>query len=412
MTCHLDFFNCITSSRDKQQLVLVMYFDISKAFDRVDHLLLINKLNSLGIRDPLLGWIESFLNNRSQVVRLGSVNSKPSPVTSGVVQGSVLGALLFTLYVNDICSCFSLGKPFIFADDLKVAYTFNCDDLGYFQKAVQEELDRVTAWSSTWNLKFNLKKCGWICFGAPSINIKLVLESLDLPELQSVVDLGLRYSSDLTFSEQVATQTRKSRMLLGCILRNFHNYEAKLLLYKTCVRPLLEYCPFILSSTRVSDKLKIESVQRYFTSKLLGFDCEKDYTSRCITLGIDPLWVRRLSINLTLFFKVLHKISFSDSKEIQFSPEGSYNLRNQTCTVSRKNCKTALRTNFFIVMYSKIWNSLPLEIRTCDSIITFKRLLYKLLHPNDYANHTAPLISKTHENTITPRLIIKYYDTK
>ncbi|CAH8872917.1 unnamed protein product [Trichobilharzia szidati] len=397
MTCHVDFFNYITSSRDKQQLVLVIYFDISKAFDRVDHLLLINKLNSLGISNPLLGWIESFLNNRSQVVRLGSVNSKPSPVTSGVVQGSVLGPLLFTLYVNDICSCFSLGKPFIFADDLKVAYTFHCDDLGYFQKAVQEELDRVTAWSSTWNLKFNLKKCGWICFGAPSINIKLVLESIDLPKLQSVVDLGLRYSSDLTFSEQVATQTRKSRMLLGCILRNFHNYEAKLLLYKTCVRPLLEYCPFILSSTRVSDKLKIESVQRYFTTKLLGFDCEKDYTSRCITLGIDPLWMRRLSINLTFFFKILHKISFSDSKEIQFSPEGSYNLRNQTCKVSRKNCKTALRANFFIVMYSKIWNSLPLEIRTCHSIITFKRLLYKLLHPNDYANHTAPLISKTHE---------------
>ena len=134
MTCHLDFFNYVTSSRDKQQLVLVIYFDISKAFDRVDHLLLINKLHTLGIRDPLLGWLKSFLNNRSQIVKLESANSNPSPITSGVVQGSVLGPLLFTLYVNDICSCFSNGRPFIFADDLKVAYTFQSDHLGHLQR--------------------------------------------------------------------------------------------------------------------------------------------------------------------------------------------------------------------------------------------------------------------------------------
>nr|CAH8858213.1 unnamed protein product [Trichobilharzia regenti] len=386
LTCHLDFFNFVTSSRDRRQLVLVIYFDISKAFDRVDHLLLTNKLNSLGIRDPLLGWLKSFLNNRSQIVKLGSATSKPSPITSGVVQGSVIGPLLFTLYINDICACFTHGKPFIFADDLKVAYTFQRDDLGNFENVVQKELDKMAAWSSLWNLQFNLNKCGWICFGAPSIDLKLTLQSANLTRLRNVVDLGLRYSSDLTFSEQVASQTRKSRMLLGCILRNFHDNEAKLILYKTCVRPLLEYCPFIISSTRTRDKLRMESIQRYFTSKLLGYDCKKDYISRCMILKLDPLWTRRLIINLIFFFKVLHKISFSGNRDIQFAQEGSYDLRNQTSTVTTHSFKSTLRENFFTVMYSKIWNSLPLDIRTCSSVTSFKRSLYRLLHSTDYIN--------------------------
>ncbi|CAH8848699.1 unnamed protein product [Trichobilharzia szidati] len=386
LTCHLDFFNFVTSSRDRRQLVLVIYFDISKAFDRVDHLLLVHKLKSLGISDPLLGWLKSFLNNRSQIVKLGSITSKPSQITSGVVQGSVIGPLLFTLYINDICACFTHGKPFIFADDLKVAYTFQPDDLGYFQNVVQKELDKVTAWSSLWNLQFNLKKCGWICFGAPSIDIKLTLQSANLTKLQSVVDLGLRYSSNLTFSEQVASQTQKSRMLLGCILRNFHDNEAKLILYKTCVRPLLEYCPFIISSTHTREKLRIESIQRYFTSKLLGYECKKDYISRCMILQLDPLWTRRLIINLVFFYKVLHKISFSDIKDIQFAQEGSYDLRNQNCTVTMKAFKSTLRENFFTVMYSKIWNNLPLDIRNCNTVLSFKRSLYTLFHSTDYIN--------------------------
>ena len=280
--------------------------------------------------------------------------------------------------------CFSHFRPFILADDLRVAYTFQSDHLGLLHSVIQKELYKVTAWSSLRFFQFNLNKYGWICFGAPSINIELELQSTDLPTLQNVVDLGLRYSSDLTFSEQFSTQTRKSRMLLICILRNFHNQEVELILYKTCVRPVLEYCPLVLSNTCICDKLKIESVQRYFTCKLLGYDCGEDYTSRCISLNLDPLWMRRLSINLIFFFKVLHKISFSDSKEIQFSPEGSYNLRNQTGTVTKTTCKTTPRANYFMVMCSKIWNSLLLEIRTCDSIISFKRLLYKLLHPNTH----------------------------
>ena len=240
VTCHFDFFNCITSCRDARKLVIVLYFDISRAFDMVSHSILFEKLYSCGICDPLLSWLKSFLSDRVQITKVESVLSHPREITSGVVQGSVLGPLLFTVYINSIYDCFISGKPFLYADDLKVAYSCYSHELNDLINKIRLELSSLALWCAKSCLKLNIEKCGWVCIGNSKLDLTFEVNGQKLPKLNSVVDLGIRYSGNLTFSEQTDYNRSKTRRLLGCITRNFFCCETKVLLYKVCVRPILE----------------------------------------------------------------------------------------------------------------------------------------------------------------------------
>ena len=163
-SCQYDFLNHITTCRDTGHNVIIIYFDLCKAFDKVPHQRLIQKLKYLGIDNPLLTWISSFLHNRYQIVKVNNTYSKPTLITSGVVQGSVLGPLLFLLYINDIRKEIKNGKCFLFADDLKVVYSSprNIENT----KSIQEDLARLETWSRQWLMPFSPSKCGVINLGS------------------------------------------------------------------------------------------------------------------------------------------------------------------------------------------------------------------------------------------------------
>ena len=123
MSCQFDFLNHITTCRDTGYNVIIIYFNLCKAFNKVPHQRLIDKLRNFGINNPLISWISSFLHNHYQIVKVNNTFSEPTLITRGVVQGSVLGPLLFLLYISDISKAIKNGECLLFADNLMVLYS-------------------------------------------------------------------------------------------------------------------------------------------------------------------------------------------------------------------------------------------------------------------------------------------------
>jgi hypothetical protein len=145
-----------TSALDRGYLVDVIYIDVSKAFDSVSHNKLLNKLYKTNIHSSLYNWISDFILNRRQRVKVNNSYSDYVPVTSGVPQGSVLGPLLFALYMNDLPSVVKNSKVQIYADDTKIYF---CYDESVSPLELQEDLDNVVKWFNTWLLEIAVKKC-------------------------------------------------------------------------------------------------------------------------------------------------------------------------------------------------------------------------------------------------------------
>jgi len=152
----------IAKSLDAHIPVDVVLFDFSKAFDRVPHTLLINRLVQVGVGGKLLALMKNFLFYRTQSVSVNSSSSQPTSVTSGVIQGSVLGPSLFNIYISSISSCIRNAYHKLYADDLKlmmpISSPTSCD-------ALQDDLDRLERWSLTWGMTYNYAKCKVLHWG-------------------------------------------------------------------------------------------------------------------------------------------------------------------------------------------------------------------------------------------------------
>ena len=152
----LIFFNLLTNQANNKSSVDVIYLDFKKAFDSVSHIKLLEKLWAFGITDNVWHWIRAYLINRVQCVSIHGAVSDLLPVTSGVPQGSILGPLLFLIFVNDLPINVTPSRVLLFADDVKIAFPISCLDNC---NQLQGDITKLLEWSNLWELQFNEKKC-------------------------------------------------------------------------------------------------------------------------------------------------------------------------------------------------------------------------------------------------------------
>ena len=244
---------------------------------------------------------------------------------------------------------------------------------------IQSDLTKLDTWCTKWSMHFSPSKClslSYKCYLPPD---QLTLHDCLIPNETCVRDLGLYYSCTFNFSEHIALQVAKARKLSFLILRSFQLRDSRITVFKTHVRPLLEYCSFLFSNIRKCDSKAIESIQRKFSKVICSTGLS--YRQRCEQLQLRPLWFRRITLNILFLFRLIYNITYSNSGPISFAEKKCYNLRKNKYLLPVPKCRTVTRHHFFLNRYSHLWNRLPEIIRTSSSLQLFKSQLHTHLNP-------------------------------
>lgn len=308
----LVFTDYITEKMESGNQVDAIYTDYTKAFDRIDHSLLLYKLSRAGIRGDLFRWFSSYVKNRSQAIVLNGYTSSWNTIPSGVPQGSLLGPLLFILFISDIGSCFRHSNYLLFADDMKIYRTVNTDADALL---LQEDLDRLNVYCIANKLELNISKCNSISFcRKPHVNnyvYKLMNEPLTI--VQQVKDLGVVLDTKLSFEYHIDAIVAKASKAMGFIMRmsgSFKTMKTIKILYCSYVRSHLEFASQIWNPDYEKYKSRIEKLQSKFT-RFLSFKFKLNkisYEQRCKKFHLLPLYLRRHLADLILLVKVARGI--------------------------------------------------------------------------------------------------------
>lgn len=309
----LEYTDYICKSFNSRTQVDAVYTDFSKAFDKVCHTLLIEKLIKIGVHGNLLEWLKSYISGRSQVVTINGFDSAPVSVTSGVPQGSHLGPLFFIIFINDLIPSLEC-RSLLYADDLKiftsVKSALDCEKL-------QRDLNYLDHWCTANKMSLNIKKCHIISFTRNRSEIKFnySLGNTPLDRVGVIRDLGVIFDSKLTFRPHIEDIVNRSRRVLGFITRitkPFKRPESYQLLYLSLVRSTLEYASVVWSPHYQVYENMVESVQRSFI-RILSYRAKvhrvlTDYNQRLDFFNLSDLRTRRLSAELVFLFKVANGI--------------------------------------------------------------------------------------------------------
>jgi len=363
----------------------VIYLDLSKAFDSVVHTKLMFKLKQYGIRDNLYVWIEQFLTGRLQSVKVDDQLSRETAVVSGVPQGSVLGPVLFLLYINDLptyiksAAVFSTQIIKLFADDIKMYASINSLHDAHILQSV---LDCINNWCNIWQLKINVQKSNVFHLGTHNSKYNYSLNGSYITCSPVVTDLGFLVDEKLKFDGHVAQIVSKARSRCAIYLKNFVTREPLLMktFFKLYVRPILEYGSVIWSPGTHEGINLVEGVQRYFTNKIRI--CKSlPYARRLEILEMESLHFRRELNDLMFLFKILvGLVNINLDTHLIYKEPGptrGHSLKLVKPLFQKDNTK-----NSFLFRIVECWNSLPLEALEARSINSFRLIAQGFLSDN------------------------------
>ena len=359
-----------------------VFIDLCKAFDTVDHHILLDKLEYYGIRGIAHKWFSSYLSNRSQFVSLGQMESGPQQILCGVPQGSVLGPLLFLLYVNDLHKCSNVPDFHLFADDTNIF--LQDQNLKSLELKINEELDKVNQWLQSNRLSLNIDKTNFVIFHPPQRKpqpVSLKISGRPVEQMTYVKYLGLIIDCHLNWKKHAHEVSKKISRGIGILskLRHFVTNDILTQLYYSLVYPFLTYGIIVWGNTYTTTLKPIAILQKKAV-RIITFSKRDAHSSPLFSqLGLIKL-MDLVSIHTALFmFQYHHNLlpKAFDNFFLSISSKHNYNTRlasKSTYYINR------VRTNYgkFNLHFSgpSIWNNLDEELKSL-SLHSFKQTMNK-----------------------------------
>jgi hypothetical protein len=369
---------------EKHEIVDMVFLDFSKAFDRVNHSVLLQRLSNFGIVGPVLSWISAFLSGRTFQVCVDGELSLSRPVLSGVPQGSVLGPLLFLLYVDPLIALMTCSVK-VFADDFKLYLSYS----GHFNQdgrsLLQRNLDVIADVANSWNLILNREKCVVMRFcrsgNVPDYYLcPYTLGDSVLRLVDCHRDLGVVVSDTLKFHLHIKHLVRNAAGLAGNLLRSTvcRSPDFMVALFIMHVRPLLDYCSVVWNTGYVGDLRLLESVQRRWTRHVDGLQ-GLEYGERLRRLNLFSIMGRLLRADLIKCWKVLSGQGECAEMSALFCLAGHGVTRGHPLKLIRPCFGTDVGGRSFPSRCVRLWNSLPEEVVLSESLGSFKSGLARYL---------------------------------
>ena len=352
----------------------VCVLDFSKAFDKVGHQRLVEKLKWYGIGGRTNRWIQSFLSDRTQAVVVEGVTSDSAPVLSGVPQGSVLGPCLFLYYINDIAEGLESSTR-LFADDTMIYLTVKNENDA---QILQNDLARLEKWEAEWTMEFHPKKCEVISITRKRnpIMYPYKLHGHQLQHVKVIKYLGVSISQDLRWDAHVNNTVSKANRTLGFLRRNLSvgNTKIKQQAYMSLVRPGLEYASTVWNPYTETLKNKLEMVQRRAARFVLHrYRRTSSVGTMLENLGWQSLSERRRRASLIMFFKIHNSLVAIDMPPT-LTPKLSNRLtrsENSQAYHIQGSAREYHRMAFY-QRTARDWNTLPEALASADTLEAFK----------------------------------------
>ena len=369
----------LRNNLDQNFVVGAVLMDLSKAFDSIPHDLLIAKLASYGFHENALLYILSYLKDRKQATRINGVYSLYLLIISGVPQGSILGPILFNIFINDLLYFITKANIHNYADDNTITSFSN--SLQNLIKSLEDESKTALSWLNKNNMIANPGKFHAIFVTKnrnDTSNFKINIGDKLITSETWVKLLGIKIDNNLNFDLHIKDICKVASGQLNalCRLKSFLDFKAKYILIQSFIYANFNYCPLIWHFSSSKSLQKIESIQKR-ALRFLYSDYESDYEALLTKAGKTTMNVYRLKVLCTEIYKSLNSFSPVFIKDIFKPNTSSRSLRAQR----QHNLKTpspnqtTFGTKSLTSLGSKIWNSLPGHIKNCENLELFKKAI-------------------------------------
>ena len=361
---------------DNKQFIGVVFLDISKAFDTVNHDLLLFKLTKLGLSPDTLSWFQSYLSDRSHVTRVESSYSSAGFPTSGVPQGSILGPTLFSIFINDLPAVLPPGSTVLFADDTAIFIV--SDSIPSLNSSLQTCLDLANLWLAKNGLKLNVSKTKSMLVHSSKKKLQsglnLSINGHDVIQVRCFKYLGVLVNDTLTWSDHIDMVCNKVTRNLN-LLRRLSWFLPKsllLLFLKSYIIPCFDYCDIVWSGCTKKEAHRLETLLNFGCRLVLRRRRQYSASAARRELGLTTLATRRKLHLAIMMHKCLSSQSPTYLSHLFSSPTSHYHTRSASAhQLNLPPVRTSLGQRSFSFSGTALWRSLPPHIRQEKDLDTF-----------------------------------------